>query len=70
MNCAAAIRAKALASALASGDPLLLEHAQATNELARLSSLHRAWERGRQTIRERMIAAQVRAEARQPASSG
>jgi N12 class adenine-specific DNA methylase len=37
--------------ALASGNPLLLEKAQADAEVARLSRLHRAWERNRFALR-------------------
>jgi hypothetical protein len=51
--------------ALASGDPLILELAQASNELERLSRLERAWQRGRQGLRDRRIASEQIAEARQ-----
>ena len=50
--------------ALASGDPLILELAQASNELERLSRLQRAWQHSRQGLRDRRTAAEQIAEAR------
>jgi hypothetical protein len=50
--------------ALASGDPLILELAQASNELERLSRLQRAWQRSRQGLRDRRVASEQIADAR------
>ncbi len=51
--------------ALASGDPLILEHAQASAELTRLQRLQRAWQRNRQNLRATLTTAETRAEYRQ-----
>jgi N12 class adenine-specific DNA methylase len=48
--------------ALASGDPLILEHAQASAELTRLQRLERAWQRNHPTLRSTIAAATDRAE--------
>ena len=48
--------------ALASGDPLILEHAQASAELTRLQRLQRAWQRNHPTLRATIAAASERAE--------
>jgi hypothetical protein len=50
--------------ALASGDPLILEHAQASAELTRLQRLQRAWQRNHPTLRATIAAASQRAEVR------
>ena len=50
--------------ALASGDPLILEHAQASAELTRLQRLQRAWQRNHPTLRATIAGASERAEVR------
>ncbi|MGO9793943.1 MAG: hypothetical protein ACLP8S_31825 [Solirubrobacteraceae bacterium] len=53
--------------ALASGDPLILEQANADAEVTRLSRLERAWQRNHQTLRSTITAASARADARERA---
>jgi hypothetical protein len=48
--------------ALASGDPLVLEHARATAELTRLHRLERAWQRTRPQLRSTLTMAEQRAD--------
>jgi N12 class adenine-specific DNA methylase len=50
--------------ALASGDPLILEHAQATAELTRLQRLERAWQRNQQNLRYTITSSTERKHAR------
>ena len=50
--------------ALASGDPLLLEHASAANELTKLQRQRRAWERNRQLLHDTAVSAAAREQAR------
>ena len=50
--------------ALASGDPLILDHARVSNELARLERLERAWGQNRQQLRYVATSAQERKKAR------
>jgi hypothetical protein len=50
--------------ALASGDPLLLEHASAANELTKLQRQRRAWERNRELLHDTAASAAAREQAR------
>jgi N12 class adenine-specific DNA methylase len=50
--------------ALASGDPLILEHARASQELIRLERLERAWGRNQQNLRHVLTGAGERGKAR------
>ncbi len=50
--------------ALASGDPLILDHAQANAELTRLQRLERAWRRNQDTLRHTVTSAIEREKAR------
>src|ERR1019366_537200 len=50
--------------ALASGDPLILDHAQADPELTRLQRLERAWRRNQDTLRHTVTSAIEREKAR------
>ncbi|MGH2907704.1 MAG: helicase-related protein, partial [Solirubrobacteraceae bacterium] len=50
--------------ALASGDPLVLEHARVSNDLTRLERLERAWQRNRQQLRYAVASASERHHAR------
>ena len=50
--------------ALASGDPLLLEHASAANELTKLQRQRRAWERNQQLLHDTAVSAAAREQAR------
>ena len=50
--------------ALASGDPLLLEHATAANELTKLQRQRRAWERNRRLLHDTAVSAAAREQAR------
>ena len=51
--------------ALASGDPLILEHAQASADLTRLHRLERAWQRSRHTLQGTLTLAEQRIGARE-----
>jgi hypothetical protein len=51
--------------ALASGDPLILEHAQASADLTRLQRLERAWQRSRHTLQGTLTLAEQRIGARE-----
>jgi N12 class adenine-specific DNA methylase len=53
--------------ALASGDPLILDKANADAEVTRLSRLERAWQRNHQTLRSTIAAASARVDARERA---
>jgi hypothetical protein len=53
--------------ALASGDPLVLDKANADAEVTRLSRLERAWQRNHQTLRSTIAAASARVDARERA---
>jgi hypothetical protein len=53
--------------ALASGDPLILDQANADAEVTRLSRLERAWQRNHQTLRSTIAAASARVDARERA---
>jgi len=50
--------------ALASGDPLILDHARASNEVTRLERLERAWGQNRQQLRYTLTSAVEREKAR------
>ncbi|WP_249011201.1 helicase-related protein [Conexibacter sp. DBS9H8] len=50
--------------ALASGDPLILDHARASQQLTRLERLERAWGRNQQNLRHVLAAAVERTKAR------
>jgi N12 class adenine-specific DNA methylase len=50
--------------ALASGDPLILEHARVSNEVTRLERLERAWVKNREQLRYTLASAVEREKAR------
>ena len=50
--------------ALASGDPLILEHARVSNEVTRLERLERAWVKNREQLRYTLASAVERKKAR------